>query len=112
MKKRKLIFVLSNASGSQGDVQPFIVVAKGLLRAGHSVRMATHAPFKDFIEKNEPKIEFFDLGGLYFLYQLYEKNSFITGNPEEMMKFVVNHPKVFSSPNHFFSLFFFPSPQN
>ena len=36
--------------GSRGDVQPYIALCKGLLADGHSVRIATHAEFKDWVE--------------------------------------------------------------
>jgi UDP:flavonoid glycosyltransferase YjiC (YdhE family) len=32
--------------GSRGDVQPYLALGKGLLAAGHSVRIATHASFE------------------------------------------------------------------
>jgi len=36
--------------GSRGDVQPMVALGQGLLRAGFSVRIATHANFQPFIE--------------------------------------------------------------
>ena len=36
------------APGSRGDVQPYLALAKGLKRAGHSPRLVTHQNFEDF----------------------------------------------------------------
>src|SRR5262249_31385227 len=47
--------------GSRGDVQPFIPIAQCLKRDGHRVRLATHAPFRGFVESHG--IEFFPLAG-------------------------------------------------
>jgi sterol 3beta-glucosyltransferase len=38
--------------GSRGDVQPFIALAKGLQHAGHSVVIATHEEFRNFVTEN------------------------------------------------------------
>ncbi len=35
--------------GSRGDVQPYIALGRGLQRAGHYVRLATHAEFEAFV---------------------------------------------------------------
>ncbi|HLG74019.1 MAG TPA: glycosyltransferase [Chloroflexota bacterium] len=37
------------ALGSQGDVQPYVSLGQGLLRAGHQVRVATHAAFEPMV---------------------------------------------------------------
>ncbi|KAE9373572.1 glycosyltransferase family 1 protein [Stipitochalara longipes BDJ] len=67
--------------GSRGDVQPFVALGLELKRSfGHRVRIATHAVFKDFVEKHE--LEFFNIGG----------------NPEELMAFMVRNPGLF--PNY------------
>ena len=49
--------------GSRGDVQPFIAIAKELIKEpyGHRVRICTHPVFKDFVEENG--LEFFSIGG-------------------------------------------------
>lgn len=47
--------------GSRGDVQPYIALAKGLIAEGHTVRIATHGEFKDWIESHG--IEFGYVGG-------------------------------------------------
>lgn len=47
--------------GSRGDVQPFIAIAKELMKENHRVRICTHPVFKEFVEENG--IEFFSIGG-------------------------------------------------
>jgi len=44
----KLIVLL--ASGTRGDVQPFIALALGLQSAGYRVRVAAHASFRSLVE--------------------------------------------------------------
>jgi Glycosyltransferase family 28 N-terminal domain len=53
--------------GSRGDVQPFIAFAVGLKKAGHQVRLATHAKFEQEIRAH----------GLEF--------ALIKGNPAEAL---------------------------
>lgn len=36
-------------AGSRGDVQPYLALGLGLQRAGHDVRLATHAEFEAFV---------------------------------------------------------------
>lgn len=59
--------------GSRGDVQPYLALAKGLLKEGHHVTIATHAEFKDWIEKH----------GVCF--------KEIAGDPAELMNLMVTH---------------------
>mmetsp|Transcript_183 Transcript_183/g.516 ORF Transcript_183/g.516 Transcript_183/m.516 type:complete len:829 (+) Transcript_183:137-2623(+) len=66
--------------GSRGDVQPFMVLAEGLIEEGHRVRIGTHGEFKDFVAKN-PQIEFVDIGG----------------DPRKMMEFVVKNPSMITT---------------
>ena len=37
-------------AGSQGDVQPYVALGGGLRDAGFTVRVATHAGFRDLVE--------------------------------------------------------------
>ncbi|KAF5093820.1 hypothetical protein D0Z00_003849 [Geotrichum galactomycetum] len=59
--------------GSRGDVQPYIALAKGLMKEGHSVRIASHAEFRPWVEKYG--IEYAE----------------IAGDPGELMKLMINH---------------------
>ena len=52
--------------GSRGDVQPYIALGQGLIKAGHTVRLATHQDFEAFVKSH----------GLEFW--------LIRGNPQEM----------------------------
>jgi Glycosyltransferase family 28 N-terminal domain len=47
--------------GSRGDIQPFIALGKELKTYGHTVRVATHPTFRDFVKENG--LEFFSVGG-------------------------------------------------
>lgn len=60
--------------GSRGDVQPYIALALGLQKEGHTVTIATHGEFKDWIEKDH-----------------HIKFKEIAGNPSELMSFMVGH---------------------
>lgn len=42
--------VLLLTSGTRGDVQPFVALGRGLLRAGYAVRLCSHARFGGFVE--------------------------------------------------------------
>ncbi|KAG7193804.1 Sterol 3-beta-glucosyltransferase [Scheffersomyces spartinae] len=59
--------------GSRGDVQPYLALAKGLLKEGHHVTIATHLEFKEWIEKHN--VGFKE----------------IAGNPAELMNLMVTH---------------------
>lgn len=37
------------ASGSRGDIEPYVALGKGLTRAGHVVRLVTHANFEPLV---------------------------------------------------------------
>ena len=41
--------ILTIALGSQGDVQPYVALGKGLQSAGHSVRMMTHTNYERLV---------------------------------------------------------------
>lgn len=67
--------IVIHVVGSRGDVQPFVALGKVLKETyGHRVRLATHPVFKDFVVQNE--LEFFS----------------ISGDPAELMAFMVKNP--------------------
>ena len=53
--------ILTIALGSQGDVQPYVAVAKGLKAAGHSVRMMTHTNYERLVTGHG--LEFYPVKG-------------------------------------------------
>lgn len=59
--------------GSRGDVQPYIALAKGLQADGHTVKIATHLEFKDWIEGH----------GIEYAY--------VGGDPAELMRICVEN---------------------
>ncbi|CCM01613.1 uncharacterized protein FIBRA_03674 [Fibroporia radiculosa] len=59
--------------GSRGDVQPYISLAKGLIKDGHRARIATHGEFKEWIESH----------GIEF--------GFVGGDPAELMRICVEN---------------------
>ena len=67
--------VVIHVVGSRGDVQPFVALGKVLKETyRHRVRLATHPVFKDFVTQNG--LEFFS----------------ISGDPAELMAFMVKNP--------------------
>ena len=56
--------------GSRGDVQPFIALGRGLQRAGHQVKLATHANFESMTRHY--KLDFFPLEGNFQTVMLEE----------------------------------------
>jgi len=42
-------------SGSRGDVQPYIALAKGIQNKGYNVKLVANSNFKDFVEDNNIK---------------------------------------------------------
>lgn len=59
--------------GSRGDVQPYIALAKGLMKEGHSVKIASHSEFREWVEGYG--IEYAE----------------IAGDPGELMKIMIEH---------------------
>lgn len=59
--------------GTRGDVQPYIALCKGLKKAGHTPRIATHLEYQPWIESHG--IEFRE----------------VKGNPAELMKLCVEY---------------------
>ncbi len=49
------------AAGSRGDIQPCVVLARGLQQAGHQVRLAAPADFAGFVQQHA--VDFFPLRG-------------------------------------------------
>ncbi len=49
------------ASGSRGDVQPYVALGKGLQDAGHKVRLVTHTNFEPLVA--EQGLDFWPAGG-------------------------------------------------
>lgn len=49
--------------GSRGDVQPYVALGRGLQQAGYNVRLATAAPFAEFVRGNG--LEFVPLTGKF-----------------------------------------------
>jgi sterol 3beta-glucosyltransferase len=49
------------ASGSRGDVQPYVALGKGLAQAGHAVRLVTHLDFETLV--NAYGLEFWPVAG-------------------------------------------------
>ena len=47
--------------GSRGDVQPFLPLSRGLMAAGHSVKLAAPARFEDLVQEHD--IQFVPLAG-------------------------------------------------
>lgn len=59
--------------GSRGDVQPYIALAKGLMKDGHKVRIATHSEFEKWVVGH----------GVDFVP--------VAGDPAELMRICVEH---------------------
>ncbi|CAG8513030.1 38576_t:CDS:10 [Gigaspora margarita] len=72
-KLEKSMHITCLTIGSRGDVQPYIALAKGLMKEGHKVRIATHGEYKDWIESH----------GIEFGY--------VGGNPAELMRICVEN---------------------
>jgi sterol 3beta-glucosyltransferase len=53
--------ILAIALGSQGDVQPYVALAKGLQADGHSVRLMTHTNYERLVTSHG--IEFYPVKG-------------------------------------------------
>ncbi|KAK6835593.1 hypothetical protein RU639_002109 [Aspergillus parasiticus] len=49
--------------GTQGDIQPFLILGDELVRQGHRVRVATHATYATAAATDHPHLEFFPIGG-------------------------------------------------
>ncbi|MGD8474873.1 MAG: glycosyltransferase, partial [Anaerolineae bacterium] len=49
------------ATGSRGDVEPYVALGEGLLRAGHVVRLVTHEDFEAVVQSHG--LEFWPIAG-------------------------------------------------
>lgn len=49
------------APGSRGDVEPYLALGKGLIKAGHSVRLVSHQDFVNFVREHD--VDFWPLPG-------------------------------------------------
>jgi len=68
--------------GSRGDVQPFVALGQGLIKAGHTVRLVTHQDFEVFVKSHG--LEFWlmrgnsqDLVGSQEMREVLEKGNFV-----------------------------------
>lgn len=73
------IAILMLIVGTRGDVQPFLALAKELLKYGHRIRLATHKNFREFVQNNG--VEFYPLAG----------------DPADLMSFMVKNAGIFPS---------------
>jgi hypothetical protein len=73
LAKLKKMHITILTIGTRGDVQPYIAFGKGLVRDGHTVRVATHTEYGDWIKSHG--LEFRSIGG----------------NPAELMELCVNN---------------------
>ncbi|KAF8596221.1 glycosyltransferase family 1 protein [Ceratobasidium sp. AG-I] len=60
--------------GSRGDVQPYLALGQKLQEHGHTVRLATHATFRQLVK--DAGLRFFNIGG----------------DPHELMSYMVRNP--------------------
>ena len=49
------------ASGSRGDIQPYLALGKGLQTAGHTVRLVTHQDYGMLVKAH--RVEFWPVAG-------------------------------------------------
>lgn len=71
------------ATGSRGDVQPYIALGKGLVAAGHEVRLVTHENFESLVQSHgvgiwpiEGNVQ--DIAQSDVMRELLEKGNFIS----------------------------------
>ncbi|RHZ76182.1 hypothetical protein Glove_202g67 [Diversispora epigaea] len=72
-KPEKSMHITCLTIGSRGDVQPYIALAKGLMKEGHKVKIATHGEYEEWIKGH----------GIEFGY--------VGGNPAELMRICVEN---------------------
>ena len=44
--------IVITAAGSRGDVQPYVALGEGLVKAGHTIRMVTHQDFEELVKSH------------------------------------------------------------
>ena len=75
------------ATGTRGDVQPFVALAQGLRAAGHEAVLAAPGSFESFVRSHG--VGFFPMGGDYeALLESPEAQAALRGNPVKMMQVV------------------------
>ncbi len=87
--------------GSHGDVQPFVSIAKELIKYGHRVRIATHINFKKFVEDNGP--EFYPLAGdpeKLMEYMVRTEGSILPGSIKEVVEDVPSKIQMIKEITH------------
>jgi UDP:flavonoid glycosyltransferase YjiC (YdhE family) len=80
--------------GSRGDVQPFLALALGLQKAGHTVKLVAPHRFADFVSKRD--ISFFPLAGDPEI--ISERLNAAGANPVGMVRAMSNY--IFSIADH------------
>ncbi len=80
--------------GSRGDVEPFVALGKGLMRAGHDVTLCTSVSFKSLVSRHGltyayANDELLRLGGTEQGRAATEKR----GNPLRLIKKVPRRPR-------------------
>ncbi len=53
--------ILMLVVGTKGDVQPFVLLGRRLMRDGHRIRLATHACYRNYV--TDEGLEFYPLAG-------------------------------------------------
>lgn len=78
--------------GSRGDVQPYIALAKGLMKDGHRCRIATHGEFQEWIESVSVFIfpDFF-CALIENMLQHGIEFGYVGGDPAELMRICVEN---------------------
>lgn len=77
--------------GSRGDVQPYIALAKGLMKDGHRCRIATHGEFKAWIEAVRPRVVSLVRKLITTIIQHGIEFGYVGGDPAELMRICVEN---------------------
>src|SRR5438105_27406 len=79
------------ALGSRGDVQPYVALGTGLVKAGHKVRILTFANFKDMVEAHGLEHVLFKVDATTLVAAM--GNDFLSGsdrNPLQAIKSIIS----------------------